>query len=72
VKDKNKTTDINTNTNTGSTTKTTVQPPVLTTTAISSIAQTTAVAGNITSDGGSLHRVCWSTDSVPTLTIIKQ
>jgi uncharacterized protein (TIGR02145 family) len=46
--------------------------PVLTTAAISGVTQTTAeCGGNITSDGGSAviaRGVCWSTDSIPTIT----
>lgn len=46
--------------------------PVLTTSAVTNITQTTATCGgNITSDGGStitVLGVCWSTDSIPTIT----
>jgi uncharacterized protein (TIGR02145 family) len=45
-------------------------PPIITTTAISVITQTTATSGgNITSDGGAsitVHGVCWSTTTGPT------
>jgi uncharacterized protein (TIGR02145 family) len=49
---------------------TTVQVPIVTTTGVSNITQTTAQSGgNVTSEGGStvtVKGVCWSTDSSPT------